>query len=748
MNRTRSRLRMRCWWLMLALMLPPVGSDAQIGPWRTFTNQRDVQKLLAQENTLWAATTGGLFALNPASDSTTSYTNEDGLSNNDVVALAADALGRIWIGLSNGMINILEPQSGTIQLILDYEGFTINHMLVFGDTVYIGLNIGVGEYRISKEEPKELYRQLGINISREIPANTLIVRNNALYVGTREGIARASLNLPNLKAPQSWVNFSTADGLPSDRIRDFVVWQGRVVAATADGVALENGAGWQDISSGLPRRDIIALAVHNEDGENVLYAASRLGVYRRTLSGSWQTLPTAPGSVNDILVHKGVLWAAIQGQGLARFIADTGQWQVVRPGGPKSNLFSSVFFDPQTRVLWCTSSKDGVFAFDGQKWYDLEALGPLHRGDYRSVVVDEAGRVWVGSWGRGLLLIEGDLQNPTITKFDTTGGFLSGSTPRNAAFVVINDLALDRNGVLWMSNFDALNGRAVAARTPDGQWAYFSIARGLRFKNLTRIFPDSFGRVWYGSESAGIEVIDYGGTLLDPTDDQLALGIVESSQLFSQRITGIAEDRDGTIWIGTPEGLHYVFNDRLNNFFGTGAGNLISPNIRSVRIDPANNKWIGTSAGVTVLMADNFNLMHFTTDNSPIVSNSIVDFAFDPETGDVFIATTNGLSVVRTPFTAPQADFSLLKGYPNPLILNSDGGEFIIKNLMERSGVTIFNEMGRLIRSYAPGTIPGSQVIWDGRDQNGEIVPSGIYIYVAYTEDGAKAAGKVAVIRK
>ncbi len=745
----RTRIRIRCWrrWV-LAVLLLPVTLSAQIGPWRTFTNQRGVQKLLAHGNTLWAGTTGGLLAFNPDSGTGAAYTNENGLTSNDVMALAADDQGRIWLGLANGVINILDPQSGDVRLILDYEGFFIHTMLVYGDTVYIGLDIGVAEYRISKEEPKELYRQLGIQIPRESPATSLLIHNNNLYVGMRDGLARASLSLPNLKAPQSWVNFKTGDGLPANEIRDMTAFQGKVAVGTANGVALEIGNGWQDVSAGLPSRDIIAVAAREDGGASVLFAATQQAVYRMNAAHQWQTLPAPPGKINDILVHDGRLWAAVQGEGIAALDESAGQWQVFRPAGPKSNLFSSVFFDAGRKVLWCTSSKDGIFAYDGQQWYDFESLGSLHRGDYRDVLVDDLGRVWVGTWGRGLLLIEGDLQNPAVTKIDTVGGFLSGSTPRNAAFVVINDLALDASGVLWMSNFDALNGNAVAARTPDGQWAYFSIARGLRFKNLTRIFPDSFGRVWYGSESVGIEAIDYGGTLLDPTDDNLALGLVETSQLFSQRITAIAEDLDGTLWIGTPEGLHYIFNDQLNNFYGTGAGNLISSNIRCIRVDPANNKWIGTSAGVTVLMADNFNLMHFTTDNSPIVSNSIVDFTFDPENGDVYIATTNGLSVVRTPFTAPKADYSQLKGFPNPLILSGDGGEFVIKNLMAQSGVSIFNEAGRLVRTYAPGTILGSQVVWDGRDQNGEVVPSGIYIFVAYTEDGAKAAGKVAVIRK
>ena len=42
----------------------------------------------------------------------------------------------------------------------------------------------------------------------------------------------------------------------------------------------------------------------------------------------------------------------------------------------------------------------------------------------------------------------------------------------------------------------------------------------------------------------------------------------------------------------------------------------------------------------------------------------------------------------------------------------------------------------------------GGSVVWDGRDQSGRLVPSGMYLVVAVGQDGEGAAyGKVAVIR-
>ena len=60
------------------------------------------------------------------------------------------------------------------------------------------------------------------------------------------------------------------------------------------------------------------------------------------------------------------------------------------------------------------------------------------------------------------------------------------------------------------------------------------------------------------------------------------------------------------------------------------------------------------------------------------------------------------------------------------------------------------NINGKLIRilSEENGTIEGSRAIWDGRDLNNNLVSSGIYIYLVYSEEGEVSKGKLSVIRK
>ena len=66
------------------------------------------------------------------------------------------------------------------------------------------------------------------------------------------------------------------------------------------------------------------------------------------------------------------------------------------------------------------------------------------------------------------------------------------------------------------------------------------------------------------------------------------------------------------------------------------------------------------------------------------------------------------------------------------------------------SVVKILNINGKLVRilSEENGLVEGSRAVWDGRDLNNNLVSSGIYIYLIYSEEGVTGQGKLSVIRK
>ena len=97
-----------------------------------------------------------------------------------------------------------------------------------------------------------------------------------------------------------------------------------------------------------------------------------------------------------------------------------------------------------------------------------------------------------------------------------------------------------------------------------------------------------------------------------------------------------------------------------------------------------------------------------------------------------------------------KSNFDNLSGGPNPFLLDNNSINFTIKNLMVNSTVKILNINGKLVRvlSEENNFVEGSRATWDGRDSNNNLVSSGIYIYLVYSEEGVVGKGKLSVIRK
>ena len=171
--------------------------------------------------------------------------------------------------------------------------------------------------------------------------------------------------------------------------------------------------------------------------------------------------------------------------------------------------------------------------------------------------------------------------------------------------------------------------------------------------------------------------------------------------------------------------------------------------IQKIVVDALNNKWIATKQGVFVLSPDGTSILErYTVENTDgkLLDNDVASIALDNHSGTIFFGTEKGLSSLGTPAATPDRSYSELKFSPDPLHLPSATG-LIIDGLVQGSTLKVLSVDGNLVREIRT---PGGRVgFWDGRNERGEFVATGIYLIVAYSEDGSKvASGKFAVIKK
>jgi hypothetical protein len=224
----------------------------------------------------------------------------------------------------------------------------------------------------------------------------------------------------------------------------------------------------------------------------------------------------------------------------------------------------------------------------------------------------------------------------------------------------------------------------------------------------------------------------------------------------------VVEDLDKNIWIGTDMGP-LVYERQEINKNGTTFTQVKVPrndgtnfadyllsgiDIQCIAVDGAGRKWFGTNGnGVYLISADNMEqIHHFTKENSPLISNTVLSIAINATTGEVYFGSLDGLCSYRSDATQTNTEMNTdnVWAYPNPVTPDYTG-PITVTGLTMNADVKIVASNGALVNE---GRSNGGTFIWDGCDKKGRRVASGVYMVVTATRKGEKGTVcKIAVVR-
>jgi hypothetical protein len=105
------------------------------------------------------------------------------------------------------------------------------------------------------------------------------------------------------------------------------------------------------------------------------------------------------------------------------------------------------------------------------------------------------------------------------------------------------------------------------------------------------------------------------------------------------------------------------------------------------------------------------------------------------------VGTVKHLSKFALVQLSPVSDLSAVKVFPNPF--NPTNGILTIDNLTADADIKIFNVVGELIGSVSYTTANG-RTTWDGKNDNGITIASGVYMALIKNSTGKKII-KIAV---
>lgn len=750
--------------IFILLLFESAYTQVQTGKWRDHFSYNHGIAVCQGDSKIYCATPTGIFWYSSNDGQIGKISRVNGLSDIDINSIEYSTQHKILaVGYEDGnidfvfkdrILNIPEIKKKLLQGSKRINGFTF-----YNDLVFVSTDFGIIVIDIVKEEIKDTY-YIG-DLGEPLRVNRTVVFNGRIYAATERGLLSANVNDPLLIHFLSW-NHESGFTDPSAECIDVEVYGQKLIAVESNPITQKDilwtydGYIWNKVGEPYNtinhvRADQSRFIVSSKDGVSVY---SSLITYPYSIAASSSTnlfepdmaIPISSGEIAVANHYSGISYGAVDGL------------QQIHPNGPTNNRAFSIGVSSE-KVIVATGAYDASFTnrwyplsfhrFEKEQWQTYEDGSNL---DAVRVVFNPSNphEFYIASWGFGIFQYR---DNELISHYSQANSTLQSIYP-NDPYCRISGLALDSKGNLWAANVMVSN--PISVRKTDGNWYSFPYASVINSDRLSDLYYSPSGQLWLILPSGeGLFVLDPGSKVESANDDKYRkIKLTDKNgNLLPNNINTLAFDREGYLWVGTNEGVLTSYNpDKALNASeflvqrvkipdvvkGLAAYLLETETVTSITIDGGNRKWIGTSkSGVFLQSADGTEeLKHFTTANSPLPSNTIVDIKIHPTSGEVFIATEKGLISYRGDATEPGEKFGKVYAFPNP-VKPDYSGVIVITGLVENTTVKITDISGNLVFETQS---QGGQATWDGRNLNGHRVATGVYLIFCSDSKGDQTA--------
>lgn len=764
--------------LLFVFSLSAFQAQIGTGQWRLHVAPKGID-IAAGGGLVFAAMETGLLEYDPAAKEVSLWTDVNALSDLSVSCVHFDSYsGSFFVGYANGNIDRIKDNVVTnipaVKLANLQGSKRINRFVTVGQYVYTATDFGIVVINAASDEVKDTYYP-SANLD---PIVDVAVFNDSIYALTPVNLLKSNLSNPILADVSQWKTDARA---PQQTVN---VYDHLFVYSDALHLVMKTPEYGNDniyeITDSGPTAKLSLPFTLEIQGLEVVDNALYLSVYDGLIILNQQfeiaqvvnSYPFNPASrARNATNLDGTIYIADELSGLVS-VGSEGTKKLAVPGPPKNNFFAISGAKDKLSVAGgiinksvLTYSRAGAYTFQDEDWKLFDANNQAMIDDNRvwdigatAVNPNNTTQVAIGGYCYDPLLISDDGSTIT-TLYNETNSELEKTTLGNG-FICITDLKYDSKGNLWVLNGYA--NKPLKVLTKAGAWHSFDAGVNSKTRYSGRMAVDQEFNKWFAIYDQGLFGYDDGGTLEDPTDDryiQLKEG-VNTGGLPSNNVTALAVDFDNELWIGTTSGFAILYNS--SSVFGAAPGDydaqrikidyegnveylLGNTSITDIEVDGGNRKWIGTAnAGIFLLSADGLEIIQsFTTENSPLISNNIIDMQFQEKTGELFIITDNGLVSYRSDASTGDSDYSDVKVFPNP-VKPEFNGVITIQGIKYDSDVKFTDVAGNVVYQT---TSNGGTATWNGLTLTGEKVPSGVYlIWTASNTEKGRKVGKVLIL--
>jgi hypothetical protein len=753
---------------LLLLFAPKLSGQTPVGSWSDHLCYNTASSIAVGSKEVFVSTGSSLIVYDKEYFELKKMSRINGLTETGINKISWSEVNRaLVIGYKSTNVDLLLNK--TIYNIPDiYKKYIpgekrINRIRTNGKFAYLACSFGIVVIDINKKEVYDTWKPSTSSESNEVW--DIGFGNNNIYAATETGVFFASLTDPGLSYFGNWSLLNTFPD-PTGKYTSLIYSIDRLFANKSDPLAQGDSLfmlnATATLFSYLPGVHVLSI----DPGTDGFTVSSKSSVRYYSSNGSLKKTITTYGfalpDISQAIVDNGDIWIADINSGLVKG-QNMSEFSVLNLPGPISNNAFYVSSYNGITVI-CGGGTDNswnnlgrslqISHYQDNQWNNLtnstinDALRAL-------IDPDDKNHLFISTWGGGLLELK---DNNLINQYTDANSPLQTLIP-GKPLVRICGLAMDKDKNLWITQTGVPGSLKVLKS--NGGWIVNPVT--IDAPVIGDLIITTAGHKWIIlPEGHGLFVLDDNKTPDASGDDRYKKMVVKDTENeVIPFVSSIAEDLDGTIWIGTDQGplVYYnperVFNEDLkanrikiprNDGSGLSDYLLISETITSIAVDGANRKWLGTSGSGAYYFSPEgtVQIENFNQQNSPIISDSIICISVDNKSGDVWFGTSKGLQSYRSNTTVGGEKFTNVYAFPNPVRADFTGN-LTITGLMKDSHINITDISGNLVYETISD---GGQATWDMKTYNGKIVSTGVYLIFCASNDGAQAfVTKILIIR-
>lgn len=731
--------------------------ELQLSKWEAYTSMYDVNSLDKSDNTIYAATNGGIFFADIANNKITQFTNVDGLSRIEAKYITFDKNSKkVFVGYSDGVFDIYSNNKWSSIFDIQNAGFVkpnIDYMLTIDNKLYISGGFGLVVFDHNRNVTIEDVKRFA-DFQPNTEVYSIKIHDGKIWLATSSGVAYTDLD-NSLANRYDWKTILPSDSFLNSDIIDIEWVNDSLYATSGDYIYSWDGVKLNPVFN-YPTKDILGLATK----DNVLYYYKEKEIRKYPNDVLVKSTNEVINNLQFDDINSDIYIASKSGVKIVK--QDT--TISLEPNSPLTNGFADIHVS-ENGSIWVGTGRitnKGIMSYIDGKWssYSKENYPEIKSNTVVRINELKDGTIAGSTYGDGLILLKKQ-EDTTISMIDANNSPLIGYNGGESKFVIPGDVFEDDQNNIWIVNWGAFEtGPLFVIKQPNGNYETLYNCAGSNKRTMFKLTQDFNGTKWIGSSSpdvsffgsvkpVGLAYYNEMGTISDKSDDICGMLTTSNSDLTSDYQTALVFDKQGTLWLGSVSGVSRVINPSavLNNSkpIIINVRSMANQNVREIVVDALDNKWIATANGLFVLDPDGEKILYnINTENSPLPTNILLSLEYDENSGKVYIGTDKGMYSVQTSAVKPLPEYHL-KVYPQPFDPKMNK-PLIIEGLAENSDIRIVTIDGELVRKIKVNSRVTS---WDGLNERGEKVSPGVYLlYAVSSTSESTGVIKIAVVNK